>query len=154
MEAGLKSLGNAGDARAIEGRLETLGSSDVARWGKMTAPEVVCHLRESFHMASGQRSAAPIPGPLPGPVIKFLALRVPKRWPKGVPTVPELQVGGERMKVGEFAADKSGLMVAYGEFLRRQGNRSAHPIFGRMSPGDWMRWGYLHTDHHLRQFGR
>ena len=29
-----------------------------------------------------------------------------------------------------------------------------HPIFGAMSVKDWMRWGYLHADHHLRQFGR
>jgi prephenate dehydrogenase len=30
----------------------------------------------------------------------------------------------------------------------------SHPMFGPMSPEDWMRWGYLHADHHLRQFGR
>jgi hypothetical protein len=29
----------------------------------------------------------------------------------------------------------------------------AHPIFGRMSRAAWLRWGYLHADHHLRQFG-
>jgi hypothetical protein len=29
-----------------------------------------------------------------------------------------------------------------------------HPIFGPMSRENWMRWGYLHADHHLRQFGR
>jgi hypothetical protein len=25
--------------------------------------------------------------------------------------------------------------------------------FGAMLPKDWQRWGYRHTDHHLRQFG-
>lgn len=28
-----------------------------------------------------------------------------------------------------------------------------HPGFGRMSQSDWLRWGYRHVDHHLRQFG-
>ena len=28
-----------------------------------------------------------------------------------------------------------------------------HPIFGRMSQRAWLRWAYLHMDHHLRQFG-
>jgi hypothetical protein len=28
-----------------------------------------------------------------------------------------------------------------------------HPIFGQMTEKEWMRWGYLHMDHHLRQFG-
>jgi hypothetical protein len=29
----------------------------------------------------------------------------------------------------------------------------AHPLLGTMSDAAWMRWGYLHVDHHLRQFG-
>jgi hypothetical protein len=28
-----------------------------------------------------------------------------------------------------------------------------HPIFGKLSQGDWLTWGYRHVDHHLRQFG-
>jgi hypothetical protein len=30
----------------------------------------------------------------------------------------------------------------------------ARPIFGRMSDAEWLRWGYLHTDHHRRQCER
>ena len=26
-------------------------------------------------------------------------------------------------------------------------------IFGAMTTERWKRWGYLHMDHHLRQFG-
>ena len=28
-----------------------------------------------------------------------------------------------------------------------------HPTLGPMSRAQWLRWGYLHADHHLRQFG-
>jgi hypothetical protein len=28
-----------------------------------------------------------------------------------------------------------------------------HPILGTMTRAHWMRWAFLHTDHHLRQFG-
>ena len=28
-----------------------------------------------------------------------------------------------------------------------------HPFFGDMSEDQWMRWGYLHCNHHLKQFG-
>jgi hypothetical protein len=28
-----------------------------------------------------------------------------------------------------------------------------HPIFGPMSNAAFLRWAYLHMDHHLRQFG-
>jgi len=30
----------------------------------------------------------------------------------------------------------------------------ARPIFGPLTRAEWLRWGYLHADHHLRQFGR
>jgi len=45
------------------------------------------------------------------------------------------------------------------ELLARFAGTSAaemppHPIFGQMTRAEWLRWGYLHTDHHLRQFGR
>ena len=33
-------------------------------------------------------------------------------------------------------------------------NTNDHPMFGRMDTRNWMRWGYLHADHHVRQFGR
>jgi hypothetical protein len=32
-------------------------------------------------------------------------------------------------------------------------DRPPHPVFGPMSEAEWLRLGYLHTDHHLRQFG-
>jgi hypothetical protein len=28
-----------------------------------------------------------------------------------------------------------------------------HPILGPMTRANWMRWAFMHTDHHLRQFG-
>ena len=31
--------------------------------------------------------------------------------------------------------------------------RGPHPTMGRLSDAAWLRWGYLHMDHHLRQFG-
>jgi uncharacterized protein DUF1569 len=30
---------------------------------------------------------------------------------------------------------------------------ATHPAFGPMTRTHWMRYAYLHTDHHLRQFG-
>ena len=36
----------------------------------------------------------------------------------------------------------------------RESGSGSIPMFGHMSEKDWMQWGYLHADHHLRQFGR
>jgi hypothetical protein len=39
------------------------------------------------------------------------------------------------------------------KFLSPASTLGPHPIFGPLSYPQWMRWGYLHCDHHLRQFG-
>lgn len=77
----------------------------------------------------------------------------PLRWPAGVPTSPELdqRCGGTRP--GQFEADVAALERLLASLASRGGDWPAHPVFGRMSRADWLRWAYLHTDHHLRQFG-
>ena len=56
---------------------------------------------------------------------------------------------------GDFAADVAALETLLGQIGPRDGGAPwpRHPIFGRMSQRAWLRWAYLHMDHHLRQFG-
>jgi len=49
-------------------------------------------------------------------------------------------------------ADLEALLAAV-TVKRRQFVWQTHPLFGPMSETQWLRWGYLHVDHHLRQFG-
>jgi hypothetical protein len=62
-------------------------------------------------------------------------------------------VGGT--KPSEFEADRQELIRLTQLFRQTPPDRSGvlHPIFGRMSSAQWLRWAYLHMDHHLRQFG-
>ena len=120
----------------------------------MSAPQMVCHLGDAFLMMIGERLASDATGLLQRTLIKWIALYAPVPWPSGILTRPELDqtIGGT--KPGEFLAD-----VARVEALMQRAATAAgcearpHPIFGRMSQADWMRWAYLHMDHHLRQFG-
>ena len=76
-------------------------------------------------------------------------------WLPGILTRPEIdqRVGGT--KPGEFAADVAELEAIVARVVGGQGTFDGrmHPIFGALSETAWMRWGYLHMDHHLRQFG-
>jgi hypothetical protein len=58
------------------------------------------------------------------------------------------------MLVGWFEMDRADVVAELERFCRPEQPRVDHALFGPMSFDDWMRWGYLHTDHHLRQFGR
>jgi len=63
------------------------------------------------------------------------------------------QIAGTRPM--EFERDLDELIRLLDRFTRqpRDFEWQTHPHFGRLSEKDWMRLGYLHADHHLRQFG-
>jgi hypothetical protein len=120
----------------------------------MSAHQMVCHLSDSLRAVTGRRQVSPATGPLQRTVIKWVALYFPVPWPGGVPTRPEIdqELGGT--PPGDFAADLAELEALIEMITATAAVEwSAHPIFGRMSESAWLRWAYLHTDHHLRQFG-
>jgi hypothetical protein len=87
--------------------------------------------------------------------VKRFALYVPVPWPKGLPTRPEVEQGVGGTLPVEFERDRDDLVLLMERFSdpSRSIANHAHPIFGKMSCAQWLRWGYLHMDHHLRQFG-
>jgi hypothetical protein len=121
----------------------------------MSAHQMICHLCDSCRMAMGEKPVSDATGRLQRTVVKWIALYLPVRWPSGIPTRPEVdqQVAGTRPV--EFAADVAELEALLELVTTREKGFEwpVHPIFGRMSRGAWLRWAYLHTDHHLRQFG-
>ena len=150
----MKSLASAEVLSETRDRLMRLRAVDKALWGKMTAVQMVRHLSCAYEVALGDRDVAPQKGTIPPPVMKWMALRSGLRWPKNVATTPELMCAIEEECSGNFAdfvretVEKMELMAKGTRWTRK------HPMFGAMSTKDWMRWGYLHADHHLRQFGR
>jgi hypothetical protein len=151
----MRTLDSAADRQAIVRRMSTITVSDRRLWGKMSAHQMVCHLCDSYWLALGERPASPATGFLKRTVIKWIALRVPAKWPKGTPTPPEVEQGVGGTPPVEFEVDCSGLLSVINRFCDESGDRSiSHPFFGQMTRQEWLRWGYLHADHHLRQFGR
>lgn len=151
----MKTLARERDKAEILGRLRSVRPESVRRWGRMSPHQMVCHLADWSRMALGQRAVSPATGVLQRTLLKVVALYVPVPWPSGIRTRPEVdqERGGTRPVV--FAAD-----VAQAEELlqlvtapTRHLDRQLHPVFGPMSDAAWLRLGYLHADHHLRQFG-
>jgi hypothetical protein len=151
----MKTMARAGDKAEIIRRLRMVRPECARQWGRMSAHQMVCHLSDSFRLVTHQKAASPATGLLQSTVIKWIALYAPLRWPAGVPTRPEMdqELGGT--SPGDFAADR-GELEALLEVVTTPAagyDYPAHPIFGRMSQAAWLRWAYLHMDHHLRQFG-
>ena len=154
----MKTLARAEDRAEISRRLRGLEPSSERRWGRMSVHQMVCHVGDTFRMATGEQPLAMMQGPLAATIIKVIALYTPLPWPKGkIQTSVEINQGrGRGTAPTEFAADLVRVVALYDRVTapeRTFALSPTHPAFGRMSEGDWMRWGYLHTDHHLRQFG-
>jgi len=151
----MKTLARDDNTAEILGRLRQLRPDNVRRWGRMSVHQMVCHLKDACRMAMGEQQVSDASGLFQRTVVKWIALYTPLPWPQGILTRPEIdqEVGGScPVDFGSDLAEVE-LLLKRIAAARTRHNWPVHPIFGRMSESDWLRWAYLHTDHHLRQFG-
>ncbi len=137
---------------ACRERIQRLGPNASAKWGRMTAHQMLCHVNDSFRVGIGEKYASPATSLLQRTLIKWIALRAPLRWPPGVPTRPEIEQGRGGTPPSAWEIDRRELLGLIDSFVDRR-TFGVHPVFGAMSQHDWLTWGYRHVDHHLRQFG-
>lgn len=150
----MRNLLNEADRRRLGHRLRALRPDAAGRWGRMSAHQMVCHLGDALRVPLGEKVARPVPQGLPIPVMKFVALRVPLPWPRGFPAPPELRQGVGGTRPSDFQRDVEDVIGLFDRFAAADRLAvSTHPIFGPLSVQEWGRWAYLHTHHHLRQFG-
>ncbi len=147
-----KTLANARDREEIERRFVALTSDSMRRWGSMSVGGMLCHVDDSYQVVMGERPFSCTKLAIPGGMAKFFALRSPMRWPRNLKTGDSVRQGGGGTPAVEFARDRARLLETLARFYASTTLITIHPFFGTMSSADWMRWGYLHADHHLRQF--
>jgi hypothetical protein len=138
----------------LETRVRALRVDSPRQWGRMSPHEAICHMSDVFKMAFGEKEVVAKPVAF-RPVLRFIALRLPMRWPRGVQTMPEVERGCGGTTPIEFERDRTELLALLTRFsASTESERAAgHPIFGPMNTALWGSWGYRHMDHHLRQFG-
>jgi hypothetical protein len=150
----VRSLDRASDREDVVRRLQRLTSGAARRFGRMTAPQAVCHMADGFLMAFGRKPVTDESGPLRRTVVKWTALYLPLPWPSGIPTSAGIDQEKDGTCPGEFAADVARLLALVEEFAAAPDLEGRpHPYFGPLTAAEWRRWGWLHMDHHLRQFG-
>lgn len=150
----MKTLGDGASRQEILDRIDQLSHADQGKWGKMSVHQMICHLRDAYCVALGEKAASPATGLFQRTVIKSVALWAPMKWMKGYPTRPEMEQGKGGSVPTEFESDRNALRAAVGRFCDGLPQPCLpHPVFGPMRAYEWWRWGYLHADHHLRQFG-
>jgi len=152
----MKTLSDPQFHRQLQSRLANVRPGTTRLWGKMTAPQMICHVCDAFLGIMGDKPMETPRGFSFWPLMKTFVLYAPMKWPPGVPTRPEFdQCAGGGTPPAQFEEDMRNLLAAMDKFSAqpRSFEFRPHPMFKVLSEKDWMRWGYLHVDHHLRQFG-
>lgn len=136
---------------ALSARLAQLSPASPRQWGKMDAAQMLAHVNANLEMAmSKERVKQTFMGHLFGRIAKRKILR--EGLPQGIPTDVKLKISDQR----DFQTEKDTLERTLKRFFEGGAagvTKQPHDFFGHMTPQEWMRLQYLHTDHHFRQFG-
>ncbi len=148
----MKTVGDPSALSKLVDRLEALRPDTPRRWGTLTPGEMLCHLADATASVLVQSSSEAMPR---HPFLKWIALRLPLEWPRGLSTPAAVDPKDAGTKPGDFEADRRRAIDGLRTFATALDGAltSSHGAFGSMTPADWHRWAYRHTDHHLRQFG-
>lgn len=84
----MKTVGEPWVLRALIARLNGLRPDRPRRWGTLTPHEMLCHLGDAAEMVLLTRPRTEAVPDRSRPIIKWLALSSPLRWPHGWATNP------------------------------------------------------------------
>ena len=95
----MKTIADPQVLETLQARLVQLTPGHRRRWGKMSAAEMLCHLGDASDLVLGRRiPEGPRESGRPRPLMKWLALKAPLRWPHGYPTRPGIDPQREGTK--------------------------------------------------------
>ena len=144
-----------GEKRVLESLVTRIGRAtpDSSRqWGTMNVHQMIEHIGDAAAAAPGQRAFSATPRTGPRGLLRFIALCLLPRTPRGIKSGAE--PARKAVDVAAFAPNQERAIALLRQMAAPgQSFTATHPAFGVMTRSDWMRYAYLHTDHHLRQFG-
>jgi hypothetical protein len=149
-----ETLADPASRQSIVTRISAVTPRSSRQWGKMSAHQMMCHLCDSYRSVIGERKVSSTRHWIPLPILKWLVLDAPMKWPENAPTRAENEQGVGGTPPADFENDRAKLLAAMERFCSAPDSvRGPHPVLGILSHEQWLRWGYRHADHHLRQFG-
>ncbi len=151
----VKTFANPTATELLFVRLRQLSPESRRRWGRMSPAQMLCHLSDAMRHSLGERlSSSYRPTWWRTKGMKWIGLWVPIPWPHGLRSRPELDPQRGGTQPGDFAKDLATLEELTRRFIAGAATLpGAHPLFGPLTAKEWLRWCWLHHDHHLRQFG-
>ena len=150
----MHSLADPIDYQLLARRFASVTPQDQPRWGRMNTYQMLRHVADAIRVPLGEIQVSEQTSLFWQTVMKWAALWYPRPWPQNIATRPELDACALGIAPGDFEAARLDVLTQLERLHRARLESARHPFFGNLTRKEWMRWGWLHNDHHLRQFGR
>ena len=125
---------------ALAERLSRVTPDSRRVWGTMTPHEMLCHLSDSFHSMLGERRVSSANwSRLRRTVSKWVAFHTPLPWPRGIPTLAEVNPHRAGTKPSVFERDRTELLLVMRRFVAPDNRYAPHPMFGEMTRDEYAR---------------
>jgi hypothetical protein len=145
----MPTLLDSAERAALLRRLHQLQPDSRPKWGRLTAPAMVCHLADACRVGLGDVPAKRVDTLPRRTLLKWLVVYSPLAPPPGkIETAPEMLTSAPTTWAEDVAT-----VERLVERMAATPVAAAHPFFGPLSRGGWGRLSWKHLDHHLRQFG-
>ncbi len=136
-------------------RLGALAADANPKWGRLTVDGVIDHFVGFYEYSMGEGESLPLQRQFRfRKTIGFGVMNGIISIPKNVRFSKK---DGTAAPIIQTRADADRLLEVQEEFIVRveRGERDfrAHPVFGTLTPQQWLKFHYRHNLHHLNQFG-
>jgi hypothetical protein len=133
-------------------RVKQLRPETQALWGKMNVSQMLAHVNEPLLVMKGEKTIKyTLIGRLFGNYLKNKFIK-DRGFGKNLLTHEKFKVVDQK----QFQQEQEKLIATL-QLLQQKGTaiitKNKHPFFGNMTHQEWGDMMYIHTDHHLKQFG-
>lgn len=137
---------------ALTERVQRLEPDAPRKWGKMNVVQMLSHVAGAMEWVLNDGELREPWDSNYSKVIKFVALRMPLPWPKGVPNPND--PAGIEVEPERFVELRDRVVAGLEGMARWEVSALTppHPAFGPLTTWEWQRWAWKHADHHLKQF--
>jgi hypothetical protein len=148
-----KSIFDSAARQEILSRIDSLKPEAKALWGKMNVRQGLHHMSLAFRNSLGElQTKSGRGGKLKKKIMKFFLLNVAP--PKGkAETLPEFNTVNLGIDPQDFDTEKRNLRQYVERFAVSTTFAPESSGGGPFTKEDWGKLMYIHSDHHLKQFG-
>ena len=148
----MSSIFNPADNDQLIARLKNLSPGSQPLWGTMDVSQMLSHANEPLLVLKGDKVLKfTFLGMLFGGYLKKKYLKE-RSFGKNLPTHVQFKVTDKKQFESELEKLIKTMLL-----IKEKGTaiitKHKHPFFGKMTADEWGNMMYIHTDHHLKQFG-